>query len=229
MKKIAAFLGFLTAVLVCIPELPSFAEDGKSPLPSLSEGKEDYETPQAGEGFQARIFGREVKVPPRDRRSISAWSLGVQVNVPEPEDRFFFPIGSLYLWRHPDEDTLFRAEIAGLYNDLFYAVSPDRLGPLELILTYDNNTIPLAQAPLVDGEMLDERELLWGEVGAGVGLGYRTQTRPGNQENMFAVGLIVEPSYLYFSDGSDTADAFEIPKDTFQLNTRLRIRLDKIL
>jgi hypothetical protein len=82
-------------------------------LPLLQPKSPEYRTPRIGEGFRAELFGREITVRPEDRRSVSDLDVGLTVNLPDPESRGFVPFGSIYLWRHPDDRTLLRADLWG--------------------------------------------------------------------------------------------------------------------
>lgn len=197
-------------------------------LPWLPPAGTPYRTPRAGEGFRTRFFGHEITVQPQNRRSVSAWDLGAEINKPAPESSGVLPLGDLYFWRHPNDKYLLRADISGVENDIFYARSPRLLGPLEWVLTFTDSTIPFSQAELVDGKSLKAEELLWGYVRPGFGLGYRRQVSPGYQENMLALDLTFEPGFLFFAKGSKTADNFIVPHDTFELRTHLQLRWDAV-
>jgi hypothetical protein len=200
----------------------------EKPLPFLDLSAPNYRTPLAGEGFRTVVFGRDVTVQPRNRRSVSAWDLGLQASAPEPEDSGFIPFGSLYFWRHPDDRTLLRAEVVGVYDDIFFSKSSPRFAPFEGVLTFTNFTVPVAQSELVDGESLERQELLWGYVRPGFGIGLRRQVAPGRQENMFALDLTAEPGFLYFDDGSKTSENFVVPRDTFEIRGHLQMRWDAL-
>ena len=139
----------------------------------------DYRTPRAGEGFRTRIFGRDVEVQPRDRRSTSAWDVGMATWYRWPEDQRLLPFGSLYFWRRPSERWFFRGTVVGLYNDLTYAHSLVDESPFEVVLGFESETIPTDSAKWVDGERIKQQELLKGNIRGGVGLGYRRQVEPG--------------------------------------------------
>ncbi|MEJ2033244.1 MAG: hypothetical protein P8Y63_09440, partial [Deltaproteobacteria bacterium] len=147
----------------------------------------------------------------------------------DPDDRFVIPFGSVYLWRHPDENLLFRAELSGLYNNVFYAPSPTGWGPFEWVATFNNFTLPFARSEIVDGENLESEELTWGYVRPGFGLGYRRQTWPGKEDNMFAVDLLIEPGFVYFDKSNDAAADFVAPHDTSEVLGHLELRWDSML
>ncbi len=178
--------------------------------------------------FQANVFGRWVTVKPGNPRSVTAWDLGVDISEPPPAGHEIIPLGDLYLWRHPDALSLFRAQLSGVYDDVFWARRVEGLGPFETVLTFTNFSPPIARSELVDGEELKSEELLWGYVRPGFGMGYRKQVYPGNQDNMFAADLILEPGFLFFESGSETARNFIVPQDTFEFRAHLEVRWDAL-
>lgn len=194
-------------------------------LPPLHRKGRPYRTPRAGEGFRTTVFGEEVRVPPRDRRSVSAWDLGLAATAPGPAGSEALPFGAIYLWRRPDRDVLFRAVLAGFYDEVLYARSPRGWGGFEVVGTFENLSPPAAQGEVVDGRVLDEEELLWGYARGGVGLGYREQIGP-HQDNMRSLALTLEPGYLWFDEGGDAAADFVAPQDTFELRAHLQGKWD---
>jgi hypothetical protein len=201
----------------------------------------DYRTPRAGEGFRTRIFGRDVEVQPRDRRSTSAWDVGAATWYRWPEDERLLPFGSLYFWRRPSERWFFRGTVVGLYNDLTYAHSLVDESPFEAVLTFESQTIPNDSAEWADGERLKRQELLKGNIRGGVGLGYRRQVESGfgglrfldevppqAPDNQFSISATIEPEFLYFHKGKDTVSDFRVPGDTFALGGHLQLRWDAL-
>ena len=233
--RLWALAGVLTLFLAC-PTASSAANapggGGTSrtqePLPLLDSSQHPYRTPLAGQGFRARVFGHEVTVPPQNRRSVSSWDLGFGAYWPPPENSALLPVGSLYFWRHPDNKTLLRAEVAGVYNDIFFSRSPSRFQPFEGVLTFTNYTLPTPRKELIDGQARDAEELRWGEVRLGFGAGLRRQVAPGQEDNMLAVDLTVEPGWLYFAGTSKTADNFVVPRDSFDIRSHLQLRWDAL-
>jgi hypothetical protein len=220
------------ALLFLLFSLPGTAAGADTPstkpLPFLDLSAPNYRTPLAGEGFRTVVFGREITVEPQDRRSVAAWDVGLQASVPEPGNSGFLPFGSLYFWVHPDDRSLLRAEVVGVYDDIFFSRASPESAPLEGVLTFSNFTVPVAQTELVDGESQNKEELLWGYVRPGFGFGLRRQVAPGNQENMFAFDLTAEPGFLYFDGGSKTAADFVVPRDTFEIRGHLQMRWDAL-
>lgn len=205
-------------------DTPSAPKDKLQPL--LQHDSPAYRTPRAGEGFRTKLFGREITVQPDDRRSVTALDLGAAFYTPGADNKAIVPFGALYLWRHPDDQSLFRADIVGLYNDIFWAGSSPNLGPFEWVLTFNNYTIPFAQYELVDGKSVKSEELVWGYVRPGFGLGYRRNVSPGHQDNMLAIDLTVEPGFLFFGKSSNTSANFLAPENTFELREHLQLRWD---
>ena len=83
----------------------------RAQLRVLDPSSPGYRTPRAGEGFKTSIFGREVEVAPRDRRSTTAWDVGIAAWIPWPEAAAIRPFASLYLWRRPDENSFLRGTL----------------------------------------------------------------------------------------------------------------------
>jgi hypothetical protein len=229
-------------LLLAASGTPAAAEDvieaPADELPFLDPSSPDYRTPRAGEGFRTEVFGRDVKVDARDRRSTSAWDLGAALWYPEPEGRFALPFAALYFWRRYEERFL-RATISGLYNDVVYAQSLANDSPFEVVLGFENNTVPTESSERIDGERFEDEELLWGSVRGAVGLGWRRQITPGFRDldvleyvnpqapdNMISVSATVEPKYLFFGGGHNSNPFFQQPQDTFELQGRLAMRWD---
>ncbi|MBI4606568.1 MAG: hypothetical protein HY721_31790 [Planctomycetes bacterium] len=198
-------------------------------LPPLEQPGKDYRTPLAGEGFRTEVLGREVAVQPRDRSSVTAWDAGAAAVAPGVAEGEALPFASLYLWRRPDEDTLLRAVVVGVYNEVLFAKSAQPFRPLEGILTLNSFTVPAAQAEYVDGLRSDDEELYWGYVRPGFGVGYRQDLdEPGQNDNMLAFSVIAEPGFLYFDGAHEAARDFVEPSDTFEGRGRVQVRLDAL-
>ncbi|HTP64645.1 MAG TPA: hypothetical protein VMJ66_04575 [Geobacteraceae bacterium] len=198
-------------------------------LPSLLNPNDPaYRTPRAGEGFATELFGKTITVQPRNMRSTSSVDVGLQVNLPSPDGKTVLPFGAVYLWRHPDDHMLFRADLVGFYNDIFLSGSTAGMKNFEWVLTFENYTLPTKQYELVDGNPDKSQELYWGYVRPGFGFGYRRSVSPDYQDNMFAVDLAVEPGYVYFGRGSDTFPNFVVPNSTFEIREHLQMRWDAL-
>jgi hypothetical protein len=210
-------------------EPPVEAAAPEKPLRKLDVPGEEYLTPRAGEGFETTVLGREVRVEPRDRRTITAWDLGLSAIAPGVPTQEVLPFGSLFFWRQPDERTFFRAVLLGFYDDIIFAKSAESTSPIEAVFTFENLTLPVARNEYIDGKGFEDEQLLWGQVRGGVGIGYRERLpQPGYNDNMLAVSLLAEPGYLYFDDGKDAAPGFVEPQDTFEGRLHLKLRLDAL-
>lgn len=215
-------------LLTVVPEIHAQDEESTTEAQGLRDLQEEgqaYRTPRAGEGFRTTILGESVVVEPRDRRSVSAWTLGF-ASTPGAEEHEILPFGSLYFWRHPNEDLIFRGIVAGLYNDLRLARSTTWTRPLELAITFENLTIPSPQGEFVDGDLIDAEKLRYGYVRPGFGLAYRTRVAPGYQDNFLIASLLAEPGFYYFKDSRQTADDFVVPQDTFETRVHAQFRWD---
>lgn len=226
LQLLVCCLLLLSAISIRAEDVPAASQNQQ--LPVLHRDSPDYHTPRAGEGFRTELFGQEIRVQPSDLRSVTALDVGSAVNIPGADNKVLMPFGDLYVWRHPDDQSLFRADILGLYNDIFWSGSSPHLGPLEWVLTFNSYTVPFAQYEVVDGRSVKSEELTWGYVRTGFGVGYRTKVFPGHQDNMLAIDLIVEPGFFYFAKGSDTAHNFVVPNNSFELREHLQLRWDAL-
>src|SRR5262245_20482941 len=166
----------------------------------LDDPDSPYRTARSGEGVRTTLFGEPFELPARDRRSVTTATLGVADAAHADEGTI--PYWSLYLWRRPDDETLLRAVIAGVYNEVLYAHATGD-GPFELVGTFESWTPPWSSGELVDGEVADGEKLYWGYVRAGGGCGWRASIGPEN-DNQVASNLIVEPGLLYFGRADRT-------------------------
>lgn len=201
---------------------------GEQALPFLDRDSSAYRTPRAGEGFRTEILGHDIVVEQRDRRSVNAWMLGLQFNTPGPDDRSIFPIGSLYFWRQPQESQLMYANVAGVYNDIFYGEQLPDWGNYQYALAFRNFTPPAPMSEIIDGKRVNDEEMYWGRLQWGAGFGYRKQIAPGYNDNMFMANLYFEPGVLYFKKSGKAADNLVTPKSTLELGTRLEIKFDAL-
>jgi len=195
-------------------------------LPELDSAAASYRTPRLGEGFRTDLFGEEVVVPARDPRHVTAWKLGAQFEAPAPTGRLVLPAGAFYLWRHPDERHLYRAEIAGVYNNVFWSLKPEDWGDFEFGFTFNNFTLPEAWSEVYDGVTDKSQQIYWGFVRPGFTLGYRQSLENGRSDNMWQINWVVEPGYFYSGRSSQTAADMVLPRSTFELRNRLVVRWD---
>lgn len=189
----------------------------------------DYRTPRAGESYTTEVFGQSATAPTRDRCSVTALNLGLQWLPYAPSDYELQPFGAYFLWRNKDNGRQrLRAVLVGVYNEVRYNVTPSWLGKTELVMTFDNMTIPVARQEFVEGSQVDQEELEWHRAHLGFGLGWRTPLSPGHQDNALEVALTYEPGVLLFSEGSDTVDGFQQPHDTYEGRVHIRMRADAL-
>ncbi|HHJ39627.1 MAG: hypothetical protein AXA67_09955 [Methylothermaceae bacteria B42] len=206
---------------------PIHAETSTQP-PFLSSDTVLHHPPAAGMGFRTRFLNHDITIPAMDRRAINAWVAGSTINFPKPSGRRLEPLAALYFWRRPNQDRLFYADIAGLYNHLFFAQAFEKGKPLEWVTTFENYTIPfLKQTELIEGKQDKASEVEWGYVRPGFGLGFRQPVPPFREDNMAAVDFIVEPGFLYFGRHNHRK-GFVKPRDTFELRTRLQVKWDAL-
>ena len=200
----------------------------------------DYRSLRAGEGFRTSLFGFDVDEEARDRRSTSAIDLGTAAYFDGADEGSVIPFASLYFWRRPDERRFLRATVGGVVNDVIAARSFGD-SPFEAVFAFENNAIWFDDnSQWVDGERDEKEELRKMSVRGGAGVGYRRQLVPGwtplvfadgvhpqRPDNMFSIYLLAEPKYLYFSE-RNSAQAFVLPQDTFELAGRLAMRWDSL-
>ena len=224
MFKTTSLPGKIISLLASCLYLTLAAAD--EPLPYLSQQDILEQGLTAGQGLRTTILDREITIPPIDRHSINAWELGTTVNFPAPSGRPAEPFGVIYLWRRPDKEKLFHADLALIYNNLFFAKAFSKDSPFEWVTSFENYTLPLLkQAELVEGRDDKANRVEWGYIRPGFGLGYRRQVSPFHVDNMLALDFILEPGYLYFGSHDN---GFIKPQNTFELRTRAQLRWDAL-
>src|SRR5580765_2590195 len=98
-------LVILLSIVIALSPLSAFAAEEK--------------TPEAGKEFRTTLFGEEIYVPPRDRRSVTAMNFGTNWIPNGPSMGEVLPFGALYVWRNRDkENRRFRGTFSGVVNDL---------------------------------------------------------------------------------------------------------------
>ncbi|HEX5053123.1 MAG TPA: hypothetical protein VFZ65_15215 [Planctomycetota bacterium] len=196
----------------------------QQPLRSLDDPAVPYRTPRSGEGVRGTVFGWPIDIAARDRRSVAVWQIGVDAAF-DADDSESVPFGSLYFWERPDQESLLRATLAVIYDQVTW-VQTDAHGS-DLIVTFENYTPPWTSGELVDGVVADGEKIYWGYVRAGIGVGSRRQVGPQN-DNMFAGDVLFEPGVLYFARGDRTDAAYQVPDSTPELRLRGIVRYDDI-
>lgn len=194
----------------------------------------EYRTPLSGEALTTEIFGRKIHVEARDRSNLNAWDVGLSYITPGVSQFTLMPVASLYFWRRPTDDSLFRAVVVGLYNDIVWANAFKSIPGPEWLLTLDNFVIPLPHSVYTDGQRQDLEEVTNGYFRPGIGIGHRRNLRadknvPQQTDNMEEVNINIEPSYNFFIKGERAAEDFTTPKNHIEMRLHGRYRRDMLL
>jgi hypothetical protein len=193
----------------------------------LASAEEPEKTPLAGEAFHLEMKGKEIDVPTRSRRSVTAVDFGVQVIPQGPRTQQVTPFGALYMWRNADTRR-FRATFAALYNDVRYNQGADWADGWEMVFTFNNLIVPFGRYEYVEGQAKTDVELKWSYIFAGLGVGYRKTLPPGHQDSAIEMALTYEPGYLWFDRSSHTSPLFITPSDTYEGRVHFRLRTDML-
>jgi len=198
-----------------------------SPLRTFA-GEE--KTPKAGKEFRTSLFGEEMYVPPRDRRSVTALNLGVNWIPNGPSQEEVLPFGTVYVWRNWDNNNRrFRGTFSGVVNDLDYTIGLRSLPNWSLLFTLDNFIAPIGRSEYVEGQRIRASELEWNYVFAGFGVGYRFPFDPFEQDSALNVFLTYEPGYRWFRGTNETSAQYGVPNDTYEGRIHGRIRWDALV
>jgi hypothetical protein len=189
---------------------------------------EEYRTPRAGEAYTGSVFGHQVEVPPRDRTKNTVLDLGV-VWIPDgPDGKQVNPFATIFLWRNwHDGRQRLRAILLGLYDDVRFDFLPSH-GPFEMLVTFNNQTIPFDSAEYVEGVRIRSEEMKWYQAYLGAGVGLRIPISPGHQDNALEAALSYEAGYLFFHRGKEADPAFIVPQNTPEGRIHLRFRADAL-
>jgi hypothetical protein len=197
--------------------------------PAEAHAADEEPTPLAGEEFHTEVLGEPVTVPPRDRKTVTAASFGIQYLPNGPSGYQVLPFGAFYLWRHSaDYKERFRGTFSIAVNDLAYNVGSQSSNGWELRFTFNNMIIPLGRSEYVEGQIIRDVEVEWNYVFAGFGVAYRKLLAPGQQDNALEVSLTYEPGYRWFKGTSRTSPDFGVPSDTYEGRVHLRLRKDAL-
>lgn len=193
------------------------------------EANERYRTPRAGESLQGYvpILGITFEMPQRDRGETMAVSLGAAIYTPKMGDDAVIPFAAFYYADTWEENRRrLRMILAGLANFIDFFEGSWNQNGVELVLGFENYTIPLPSCLVVENTDLEDSSIYWGYVRGGIGLGWRTKVAPGHFDNAFMIQFIYEPTLMYFKETGDTADNYLVPPTTYEDRLHLRIRLD---
>lgn len=186
---------------------------------------EEYRTPLAGRRFETTVLGEPVVIEARDRSRITALSLGAQwleINGGETDTTPIFSVFTKLLL----EGRRVRAVVSGLVNTIDVAQD---LGWGESLVHFENNTIPFATKEVIDGRARRETALLWGDLSAWVGLGYRWRVGPGEVDNGLRVGAYYHVGWEYHQRVDETPPDERVATDTMRHGVRLQLRCDALL
>ncbi len=170
----------------------------------------------AGEAFTRTVLGMTFDVPARDRTTVNEVFAGVGWLPEGPDGKTVNPEAAFLLWRQREGGARrLRAVLLGLYDDVRWN---RRIGrDTDLVLTFENTTLPWARSEYAGGERLESEELTWGSLRAGAGLAFRRSLAPGHADNSFEASLAYEPGFLYFSKNSSAAaPSFVAPSDAYE-------------
>lgn len=184
----------------------------------------EYRTPLAGKPLRTRVFDREVEVEARDRGKTFAINLGGAYFNVQAGDTSTTPIfagyGKFYF-----ASRRFRLVTSLFVNSFDYA---EDFGGPESLFHFDTYTIPFPTQEVVDGRSSEETSLIWGDLNAWMGLGYRWRIPPGEVDNDVRVGLYYTAGWEYHQRTHDTPDQERVATDTWRHGVRLQLRVDGI-
>ena len=191
---------------------------------------EGDKTPEAGKEFHTTVFGEEIYVPPRDRRSVTAVTFGTNWIPNGPSQGEVLPFGALYVWRNWDtENQRLRGTFSGVVNNVEYAIGLRSFPNWSLIFTLNNFIAPLGRSEYVEGQRIRASELEWNYMFGGVGVGYRLPFIPFEQDSAINLFLTYEPGYRWFHGTSETSAQYGVPRDTYEGRIHGRIRWDALV
>ncbi len=162
---------------------------------------------------------------PDDGSKVSYVTLGAVI----PRGLGIDPFGALYLWRAPvSGESRFRAQLTGIANEVRFdkRIGPD--GSLAWVATLDSMTLPWEQWETVQGTEVRSGELKWGQGRVGAGFALHGPLGPRESYNGLDGALTLEAGALWFARGSETAQSYVLPTDTFEARLHFRFRADAL-
>lgn len=190
-------------------------------------GQELYHTPLAGEEFETIFWGKHIKIPARDRTEVLALSVGSSFYIPEIGNQPAVPFAALYYHKYWEEEKRnLRAVMVGVVNTIDFADGSWNDKGWEMLLHWENFTIPFPRAEIIEEEEIEESEIYWGQLRGGVGLGWRMPVYPYHYDNDLRVQLFYQPGYLYIRRSSKTGDDVILPPNTVVHQLHLLFRYD---
>lgn len=181
--------------------------------------------PLAGQAYRTIFMGRLIDIPPRNRDSELALTLGGNGYAPRLGGDRGLPIAALY-WRHGGE-TWWTRNVFGLFvNELDLARN---LGNFQLLGHLENNTIPFPDRDIEKGREVKSSSVVWGTVSGWLGAGYRLPVAPWQADNDLKLQLYYHGGYFYANRTRHTGDDVHLPPDTYLHGLRLRARYDGLV
>lgn len=188
----------------------------------------EYHTPLAGREYHTTLFDEPIDIDARDRRDVTAISLGATVFSPDIGDQAVVPFAAFFFRRYWEERNV-RAVVSGLVNEVDYVEKlPGGFG-FEGLAHLENYTIPFPTTEIVDGKNLEFTALTWGWESLWLGGGWRLPLPPGEFDNDVSLQLFYKASYLHFASADDGDPTLNTPPDTYAHGFRVRFRLDTIV
>jgi len=184
-----------------------------------------YETPLAGREFDTVFMGKPVHIPPRDRSTVSALTLGGAYGIPKVGDTHGLPIVDIFLKRFW-ADSRTRDMISIFVNDLEY---DHGRGPVELVARFENITLPVARTEVLNNKEIKQSSLYWGTLLGSLGPGLRFPVPPYEIDNDLRLQFLGTVGYFYAKRTSDTAPDAVPPPDTMLFGGKIRGRYDGII
>lgn len=182
----------------------------------------EYHTALSGESLRTEFLGERVDVPAMDRGNVTALTFGATYYAPKQGDISRSPMGALYLKR-TWESSRTRDIISILVNDLEYDESFERL---ELVMLFNNYTIPGSQAETIHNRKIISSSVQWGNLIASIGPGVRYRVSPFQVDNDVKLQLLGRAGYSYARRTADTDPHMVLPPDSMLYGAKLRGRYD---
>ena len=214
-------VGCVVCLLVALCAQASELSAPAKPPPAEAK-QEEYHTPLAGESCTVTWLGESYPVPGRNRCDAFAIMFGGTVFLPGLGGSDALPVAALY-WRRESPASKTRLVFSLFVNELDHAVKYE---PFELLAHLENNTIPFPSTEIEDGKSVKEGSIVWGQVAAWLGAGYRLPVAPLQMDNDLRLQLFYEGGYLYSGRTKDSGAQVSLPPDTYTHGMRLRVRYD---
>lgn len=189
---------------------------------AAAEDLTSYHTPLAGEGGEVTFLGKKVLIPGQDRSQMTSITLGASLLAPQQGDTSVLPVAAFY-HRRIGEATRTRNVVSVFVNELEY---DQEVGDMELVVHFENHTLPQQQRELAQGREVVGTSLYYGTLLGSVGAGWRLPVQPFQVDNALILQLLGRVGYFYAERGDDAAPGLFVPPDTILYGARARARYD---